>query len=106
MLFRSDDYYRFVEAGHYLQGEASGRRYRLGDRVAVQVLRVSLQSRQIDLGVVEILERVRQGARGARVSTREASSRGGTATTRPPSGKRRAARPGRRERVARKGTRR
>ena len=102
----ADDYYRFVEAGHSLQGEATGRRYRLGDRITVQVLRVSLQSRQIDLGVVEILERVRQGARGARVSTREGSAPRGSKTKPSPSGTRRASRPGRRERVARKGTRR
>jgi len=64
----ADDYYRFVESAHMLRGENTEKVYRLGDRVAVQVIRVNMDIRQIDLGLVEILERVRQGERGPRRS--------------------------------------
>jgi ribonuclease R len=55
----ADDYYRFVERAHVLRGESNGRVYRLGDRVQVQVVRVDLERRQIDLGLTEILNAVR-----------------------------------------------
>jgi predicted RNA-binding protein with RPS1 domain len=42
--------------------------YRLGDKVKVQVIRVNMEVRQVDLGLVEILERVREGERGPRRS--------------------------------------
>jgi ribonuclease R len=66
----ADDYYRFVERAHLLRGEKNGRVYRLGDRVGVQVIRVDLERRQIDLGLTEILDSVRAAApaRGARRS--------------------------------------
>jgi ribonuclease R len=54
----ADDYYRFVERAHLLRGEKNGRIYRLGDRVKVQVLRVDLEKRLIDLGLSEILDAV------------------------------------------------
>jgi ribonuclease R len=47
-----DDYYYFEEATHSLIGRRSGRRYRLGDRVRVTVVRVDLQRRQLDFRVV------------------------------------------------------
>jgi ribonuclease R len=59
----ADDYYRFVERAHVLRGENSGRVFRLGDKVRVQVIRVDLERRQIDLGIAEILDSVR--AKGA-----------------------------------------
>jgi ribonuclease R len=62
----ADDYYRFVERAHILEGEKQGRVYRLGDRVTVQVIRVDLERRQIDLGLSEILEAVRRSPRGGR----------------------------------------
>src|SRR5437867_6122858 len=64
----ADDYYRFVESAHLLRGENTGKVYRLGDKVKVQVIRVNMEVRQIDLGLVEILERVRQGEQGPRRS--------------------------------------
>jgi ribonuclease R len=56
----ADDYYRFVERAHILRGENTGRVYRLGDRVTVQVIKVDMERRQIDLGLAEILDRVRR----------------------------------------------
>jgi ribonuclease R len=64
----ADDYYRFVENAHLLRGENTHKVYRLGDKVKVQVVRVNMELRQVDLGLVEILERVRDGERGPRRS--------------------------------------
>jgi ribonuclease R len=64
----ADDYYRFLESAHMLRGENTQKTYRLGDKVKVQVLRVNMDVRQIDLGLVDILERVREGERGPRRS--------------------------------------
>jgi ribonuclease R len=64
----ADDYYRFIEGAHMLRGENTQKTYRLGDKVRVQVVRVNMEVRQIDLGLVDILERVREGERGPRRS--------------------------------------
>ena len=53
------DHYRFVESDHALCGETTGRVYRLGDRVDVQVMSVDPARRRIDLGLVEILDALR-----------------------------------------------
>ena len=91
----ADDYYRFVEQQHVLYGENTKKTYRLGDRVPVQVVRVDLERRQIDLGLVEILEAVRQSRAG----------RGRASRVKPASSESAGARPGRRERAAKKGGR-
>ena len=69
----ADDYYRFVERAHILRGENTGKEYRLGDKVAVQVVKVDMERRQVDLGLVEILEAVRESERnrGPRRSSAE-----------------------------------
>jgi ribonuclease R len=64
----ADDYYRFVETAHMLRGENTHKVYRLGDKVSVQVIRVNMDVRQIDLGLVEILARVRESGHGPRRS--------------------------------------
>jgi ribonuclease R len=47
----TDDYYYYDEAAHSLTGRRTKKRYRLGDRVHVKVVRVDLQRRQLDLRV-------------------------------------------------------
>ncbi len=90
----ADDYYRFVEQQHVLRGENTKKEYRLGDKVDVQVVRVDMERRQVDLGLVEILEAVR----------REERPRGAVRSkTKPKNEQRKAKRPGRRERVAKRG---
>jgi len=42
------EYFQFNEATHELRGERTGIRYRLGDRLTVQVARVDLEGRRID----------------------------------------------------------
>jgi ribonuclease R len=64
----ADDYYRFHEQSHVLFGESTRKRYRLGDKVTVQVVRVDLERRQIDLGLEDILAGV--AADGRRGPTR------------------------------------
>ena len=68
----ADDYYRFLEKSHSLRGENTQKVYQLGDRVEVQVIRVDMDRRQIDLGLVEILETVRtdERRRGPRTARR------------------------------------
>ena len=56
----ADDYYRFFERQHRLVGENTKKAYRLGDLVQVQLVRVDLQSRQLELALVDILEEVRR----------------------------------------------
>jgi ribonuclease R len=46
-----DDYYHFEEASHTLVGQRTKRRFRLGDKVRVQVVRVDAQRRQLDFRV-------------------------------------------------------
>jgi ribonuclease R len=72
----ADDYYRFVDKQHILRGENTGRVYRLGDRVGVQVIKVDMERRMIDLGLSEILARVRRSEdnRGPRRSKAEPKS--------------------------------
>jgi ribonuclease R len=86
----ADDYYRFLEQTHTLRGENTGKTYRLGDQVKVQVIRVDMERRQIDLGLVEILEAVRE-------TMRPHTSRG-----RVHARQERRQRPGRRERAQRR----
>ena len=120
----ADDYYRFVEKAHILVGEKHGREYRLGDKVDVQVVRVDLERRLIDLGLVEILEAVSASERnrGPRRSTlvskgerrrREkigkaarAKASGGSGQGAGKGTKGKAGRPGKRERAFRKATKR
>ncbi len=47
------DYFQYDEARNELRGERTGIRYRLTDRVRVQVLRVDLDARKIDFGLVQ-----------------------------------------------------
>jgi ribonuclease R len=91
----ADDYYRFLDRGHALRGENTGKMYRLGDRARVQVTRVDMDRRQVELGLVEILDAVRQSER----------HRGPARSKAKPKKEQRhraAQRPGRRERETRK----
>jgi ribonuclease R len=84
----TDDYYRFDEKAHLLKGETTGLTYRLGDRVEVQVARVDLERRQIDLALRDVLERARGRA------SRGPAARPGTARRGPPRPRAHGARPG------------
>ncbi len=53
-----DDFYRYRERDHELVGERGGRRFRLGDRVEVQVARVDKEARHIDFMIIRKLQRL------------------------------------------------
>jgi ribonuclease R len=53
-----DDYFRFTESSHVLVGERTRRAYRLGDHVRVQLVRVDLERRMIDLAVEQVVEAI------------------------------------------------
>jgi ribonuclease R len=48
----TDDYYQFDPDSHTLEGRRGGRRFRLGDRVTVEVGRVDVQKRMLDFRLV------------------------------------------------------
>jgi ribonuclease R len=93
----ADDFYRYLDQQHVLRGENTKKVYRLGDKVQVQVVRVDMERRQVELGLVEILDTVRReerrhGAPRSKVRVKKEQRRDG----------KRPQRPGRRERTARK----
>lgn len=47
------DYFHYEESRHELVGERSGQRFRLSDRVDVQIVRVDLETRKIDFRLLE-----------------------------------------------------
>ncbi|TXT23685.1 MAG: ribonuclease R [Gallionellaceae bacterium] len=47
------DYFHFEPAKHLMLGERTGKRYRLGDRVRVKVVRVDMESTKIDFVLME-----------------------------------------------------
>jgi ribonuclease R len=100
----ADDYYRFMERAHLLRGEHTHRVYRIGDKVRVQVVRVDQTRRQIDLGLVEVLDRLRASERnrGPRVSKAEGKESGKGRGERNEGKGKAAQRPGKRERAVTK----
>ncbi len=50
----TDDYYHHDEAGHALEGSRQKKRFRLGDRVRVEVARVDVQRRMLDFRLAGI----------------------------------------------------
>jgi ribonuclease R len=46
------DYFHFDAAKHQMLGERTGKRYRLGDRVKVKVVRVDMESTKIDFSLI------------------------------------------------------
>jgi ribonuclease R len=78
----ADDDYRFAEGSLQLRGSRTGKVYQLGDRVRVQVVRVDLERRQIELGLVEVLEQVRRAGRDVRIRSRSRAKTGAAASGR------------------------
>ena len=98
----ADDYYRFVEKAHLLKGENTGKVFRLGDKVTVQVIKVDMERRQIDLGVAEILDRVRESEQNRGPRRSRVPEPGVSAGTHKGKDKHRKQRLGKRERLARR----
>ncbi len=78
------DYYQFDATKHQLLGERTGKRYRLGDRVQVRVVKVDMESTKIDFVLDDVIEtEVRTDAKkpagkkstGKKSATKKASSK-------------------------------
>ena len=99
----ADDYYRSRETQHALFGENSKKLYRLGDRVRVQIIKVDMERRQIDLGLEDVLEKVRTNERSRGPMRSAARPRKEQRKSTPEERRRRKAqRPGKTERKAKK----
>ena len=59
----ADDYYHFNEDAHTLTGESTGRMFRLGDEIKVQLVRVNLTDRQLDFAIEGLKPRARSPRR-------------------------------------------
>ena len=99
----ADDYYRYLEKSHSLRGENTSKVYQLGNRVQVQVVRVDMSRRQIELGLVEILEVVsaderRRGPRHSKARPKQETRRARKGRERPGRRERQRVRRGRRRR--------
>lgn len=73
-----EDYYQFDPIKHALQGERSGRQFRLGDPVKIQVARVDLDQCQIDFVLAESVGQARSKGKGGRLAQKrnDKNSRG------------------------------
>jgi ribonuclease R len=79
----TDDYYQFNEKAHTLKGENTGKAYRLGDRVEVQVARVDLEQRKIDFALLDVLQRAAASGPARRRGGRSSERPSGRSSGRP-----------------------
>ncbi len=80
----ADDYYMFRDTDHALRGERTKRTYKLGDRVEVQLIKVDMDRRQINLGLTDVLKRMAKPEVARKVSTARRTPRTPAAPERPP----------------------
>jgi ribonuclease R len=50
------DYFHYDQGKHWMLGERTGKRYRLGDRVRIKVMRADIETSKIDFALVETIE--------------------------------------------------
>lgn len=50
------DYFHYDQARHWMLGERTGKRYRLGDRVRIKVIRADIETSKIDFTLIEQVE--------------------------------------------------
>ena len=50
------DYFHYDQAKHMMLGERTGKRYRLGDRVRIKVIRADIETSKIDFSLIEVVE--------------------------------------------------
>ncbi len=74
----TDDYYDFYEEQYCLIGKHSGKSYRLGDKVDVEVLQVNLEERSIDFIMAGENDAMREHIRSQLLRGRAPSNRGGS----------------------------
>jgi ribonuclease R len=47
------DYFHYDQAKHMMLGERTGKKYRLGDRVRIKVMRADIETSKIDFSLIE-----------------------------------------------------
>ena len=65
----ADDYYMFRDTDHALRGERTKRTFKLGDRVEVQLIKVDMDRRQVNLALTDILTRMAKPEVAQKVET-------------------------------------
>jgi len=65
----ADDYYMFRDTDHALRGERTRRTFKLGDRVEVQLIKVDMDRRQVNLALTDILKRMAKPEVAQKVQT-------------------------------------
>ncbi|MGE3842397.1 MAG: ribonuclease R [Vicinamibacterales bacterium] len=85
----TDDYYHYDDGSRSLRGEATGRQLGLGDRVKVQVARVDLERRRVELSLIDVVE-ANTPPRESRKRRKLPAKRAGTRRQRPGKRERRA----------------
>ncbi|MBL8491941.1 MAG: VacB/RNase II family 3'-5' exoribonuclease, partial [Rhodocyclaceae bacterium] len=63
------DYFHYDDAQHAMVGERTGRRFRLSDRVRVQLVRVDMEQNKIDFRLLDVVARGREAAAGSPPAT-------------------------------------
>ena len=99
----ADDYYRFVERAHMLRGENNGQGLSARrSREACRSIKVDMERRQVDLGLVEILERRARSPRrtAGRAAARRSRGRSAASRSAPSANAKGKQRPGKKERAA------
>jgi ribonuclease R len=69
------DYFRFDPVKHWLLGERTGQRFRLGDRLRVKVVRADIESSKIDFVLVEAAEEEAVAQTGGKAKRKRSATR-------------------------------
>jgi ribonuclease R len=69
------DYFRFDPVKHWLLGERTGQRFRLGDRLRVKVVRADIESSKIDFVLVEATDEAPETGGASQPNRRKSAKR-------------------------------
>ncbi len=69
------DYFHYDPAKHWMLGERTGKRYRLGDRVRIRVMRADIETSKIDFSLIEAVETVAEPSAKPKKNTAKGSGR-------------------------------
>ena len=69
------DYFHYDQAKHWMLGERTGKRFRLGDRVRIKVMRADIETSKIDFALVQSVDTVVDDVSPTDKPTRKKSSK-------------------------------
>ncbi len=69
------DYFHYDQAKHWMLGERTGKRFRLGDRVRIKVMRADIETSKIDFALVQSVDTVVADVSPTDKPTRKKSSK-------------------------------